>query len=349
MKERGKKLEAYGNGECYAENFSAYKVLCKKHPTSSSAGICAYCLRDRLVDLVCPECGQQRLSSCSCSEISSSSNPNSSAEVGSVGRISFLIENEKGEPLHSISKSKTQQKEEQDHEAFHLKRSNSSCVDVKTRRGFWRSGRIFRKKREKDKTTSNCERSDDKSEVGVSNCVGVSRSRSLCSFRGSGLCDSTEESGGMAFSAARASSVSGGQILESAKRSCFSESEARISNFDCEKDIALPIGSTTKSIFSVKESDLSYSEDPGYIDLKLELSSDSKPELSASRKGDLSAKEFGFGIMNGGEILGGEFGVSYGMPKSVSSCMSERELKKCRKSRKVWRWFFRASSKVGKL
>ncbi|GAB4840214.1 hypothetical protein Ancab_020979 [Ancistrocladus abbreviatus] len=355
MKERGKELEAYGNGNCFAENFSTSELPCKKHPASSSAGICAYCLRDRLVELVCPECGEQRLSSCSCSEISSSSNPNSSAEIGTVGRISFLLENEKGEALHSISKSKIQNREErEDHEAVYLKRSNSSCVDVKARRGFWKIGRIFRRKREKiDNTNANWEKNDDKSEMWVSDCVSVSRSRSLCSFRGGGFCESTEESGGLVFSAARASSVSGGLMMESAKRSCFSESEARISNFDSEKDISVfPIVPPTKSIFSWKESDFSCGEDPGFIDLKLELSSDSKPDLSALRRGGLSAKEYGFGSMKGGEMLGTEFGGSVGMLKSMGSCriaVNESELKKCRKSHKVWRWFFRASSKVGKL
>ncbi|GMH01841.1 hypothetical protein Nepgr_003680 [Nepenthes gracilis] len=345
MKNRGKELEAYGvNGDGYVDNFSESVLPCKMHPASSSAGICAYCLRDRLVELVCPECGEQRLSSCSCSEISSNPNSWGTAEVASAGRISFLIENEKGEALQSISKAKSQQKVEEDGVVY-LKRSNSTCVDVKNRAGFWKIARIFRKKRGKD--DSSCKKNDDKSEMWVSDFMGISRSRSLCSFRGGGLYD-TEESGGLVVSAARASNVSGGPMMESAKRSCFSESEARISNFDCEKDIALlPIGTTTRNIFSVKESEFSCGEDPGFIDLKLDLSTDPKTELSALKKGGLSGKEFGFACMRGGELLGSEFGRL----KGGGSCrviMSEGELKKRRKSHKVWRWFFRASSKSGK-
>ncbi|GMH15225.1 hypothetical protein Nepgr_017066 [Nepenthes gracilis] len=328
MKERGKELEAYGNGgNCIEENFSASDFPCERHPSSISAGICAYCLRDRLMELVCPECGEQRLSSCSCSEISSNPNSCGTAEIGSVGRISFLIENEKGEALHQISNPKPQQKAEA--EVVYLKRSNSSCVDVKNRNGFWKIVKIFSRKREK--CGINCEKNDDKSEIWASDCLGVSRSRSLCSFRGAGLYD-TEENGGLVVSsAARASSVSGGLTMESAKRSCFSESEARISNFGSEKDVsALPIASSTKNFFSLKESQFSCDDDPGFIDLKLELSSESKPELSALKRG--------------GELLGNESGASFG-----KNNMSERELRKYRKSHKVWRWFYRRKSKLGEL
>ncbi|XWS28229.1 hypothetical protein CRYUN_Cryun25bG0048100 [Craigia yunnanensis] len=92
MKDRGKAVEVYSND--FFQDYSISSDLpCKKHPESSSVGICAYCLKDRLVKLVCSDCGEPRLSSCSCSEIS---NPRTSCtvKVGSVGRISFLIENE---------------------------------------------------------------------------------------------------------------------------------------------------------------------------------------------------------------------------------------------------------------
>ena len=94
MKERGKAVEMFNN-DLFDQDYSTPSDLpCKKHPSSSSGGVCAYCLKDRLVSLVCSDCGEQRLSSCSCSEISSNRN-SCTVEVGSVGRISFLIENEK--------------------------------------------------------------------------------------------------------------------------------------------------------------------------------------------------------------------------------------------------------------
>ncbi|KAL0424821.1 UNVERIFIED_CONTAM: hypothetical protein Sradi_1016900 [Sesamum radiatum] len=45
MKERGKAVEAFSND--FSEfNFSAAsEIPCKKHPSSSSVGICAYCLK----------------------------------------------------------------------------------------------------------------------------------------------------------------------------------------------------------------------------------------------------------------------------------------------------------------
>jgi hypothetical protein len=114
MKERGKAVEAFNNNDM--EYYSSSSDLpCKKHPSSSSVGICAYCLKDRLIKLVCSDCGEQRLSSCSCSEMSEiSSNRNScTVEVGSVGRVSFLIENERSEVSQSQSHSSPKPKRKQ--------------------------------------------------------------------------------------------------------------------------------------------------------------------------------------------------------------------------------------------
>lgn len=342
MKDRGKReLETYNNGDCFAENFPGFP--CKKHPSSSSSssssagGICAYCLTDRLIQLVCPECGEQRLSSCSCSDQGISSDPNSSStDMGSVGRISFLLENDKNVaenekiPLPKPIKN---------HDFVTLKRSNSTCVEINKRKenAFWKIGRLFRKRREKKNNHHNNDNDENKSEMGLSECIGVSRSRSLCSFRG--FYD-TEESGGfpVSSSAARASSVSGNFVLDSAKRSCFSESEARISNFDYDPSLVGP----NRNIFSLKESEfISCADDPAFIDLKLhELSSDSKPEMMPVLKrgglGGMSTKEFGF---RGGDVLGHEMFKNAGGSCRIS--VSERELRKCRKSYKVWRWFFR--------
>lgn len=89
MKERGK---AAMETDTFSDfNYSVSSDMpCKKHPSSSSIGICSYCLKEKLVNLVCSECGEQRLSSCSCSD---------SSEVGRIGRISSLLENEKKQSM----------------------------------------------------------------------------------------------------------------------------------------------------------------------------------------------------------------------------------------------------------
>ncbi|KNA03086.1 hypothetical protein SOVF_212500 [Spinacia oleracea] len=356
MKDRGKReLEAYNNGDNgFGENSPVFP--CKKHPTSasSSGGICAYCLTDRLVQLVCPYCGEQKLSSCSCSEIIPS--PNSSSTE--MGRMSFLLENEKKDvPVNTASKSKLDRKPSNNNDDgfSYLKRSNSiSAVNVndsskrsETAGKFWKIKRLFRKKREKINKIKNNEENNE--------CNGVSRSRSLCSFRG--FYDITEETGGFpaSYSAARASNVSVGNFMsDSAKRSCFSESEARISNFDyCDSANLVGLNKNT-NIFSVKETEFVSCDDPAFIDLKLHdnnnssnssmLSDHSKvPDLAATKRNGLgySTKEFGF--RRGDEMFnngGGSFRIS---------SSRERELNKCRKNNKVWKWFFRPQTRSGKF
>jgi len=60
-----------------------------QHPSSSLVCICVYYLNNRLVDLICLDCGEQMLSSCSCSCISSSRNL-CVVKADSVGCISFF-------------------------------------------------------------------------------------------------------------------------------------------------------------------------------------------------------------------------------------------------------------------
>ncbi|XP_028761859.1 uncharacterized protein LOC114720378 [Neltuma alba] len=180
MKERRSKgVEAaayhHDNDLMDYQYYSTSDLPCKKHPSSSSGGICAYCLKDRLVKLVCSDCGEQRLSSCSCSEISPNRN-SCTVEVGSVGRVSFLIENEKNETLIPHSKPKLQDKAD---EFVILRRSSSNSVDLKRSGKFWRIGKLFRKKKEKD-----CGRSvnggfDEKSDTWAGDHGGVSRSPEL--------------------------------------------------------------------------------------------------------------------------------------------------------------------------
>ncbi|XP_077234696.1 uncharacterized protein LOC143876901 [Tasmannia lanceolata] len=74
---------------------------CQKHPSQSRNGVCPICLKNRL-NLLCPHCANVRPCLCcvpSSSSSSSSSSSLSSVEkygtgVGSVGRISILIDSE---------------------------------------------------------------------------------------------------------------------------------------------------------------------------------------------------------------------------------------------------------------
>ncbi|CAB4295494.1 unnamed protein product [Prunus armeniaca] len=399
MKDRGKAVEAHNNIDM--EYFSSSEMPCRKHPNSSSVGICAYCLKERLVKLVCSDCGEQRLSSCSCSEISSNRN-SCTVEVGSVGRVSFLIENEKHEALQSNSKAnKTQEKED----VVVLRRSSSSCVEIK-RSGFWRFGRLFRKKRsEKDCGNQSVVGFDEKSEMWLVDHMGVSRSRSLCSFRGGGFFGS--EDGGehlmvsgarSSISAARSSSVTtAGMVLDSGRKSGFSEgrksgfsegrksgfsegrksgfseAEPRKSGFDGEKKdevLASELGTdfkgakknglmeaadkgfsgATRRVFSLKESDFSGMDESGFIDLKLDYSTESKPEFSAMKMGNITDTDSVFGSMRGSDFVanecGGPFGglIGDGIFSHGGSCritVNDRGIKRGRKSLKGWKWIFR--------
>lgn len=368
MKERNKGVESYSNNtdmDCY---YSTSELQCKKHPSSSSSsgGICAYCLKDRLVKLVCSDCGEQRLSSCSCSDEISSNRNSCTVEVGSVGRVSFLIENEKNETpvvqhLNSNNKAKLQDKEEE--EVVVLRRSSSNCVEVK-RNGFWRIGKLFRKKKEKDCGIS-VGGFDEKSEMWMmDHHGGVSRSRSLCSFRGGGMFGS--EDGGdsvlsgarSSISAARSSGVNGGLMLESGRRSGYSEAEPRRSGFDGEKRDFLFEGSenngndlkgvkkgglmdvdggfygVNRRVFSLRESDFKGMDESRFIDLKLDYSSESKPEFSAANTHST------FGSTRGGNFMVHDDGVL----TSGGSCrisVNDRGIKRGRKSMKGWKWIFR--------
>ncbi|GMY26737.1 putative lysozyme-like protein [Fagus crenata] len=386
MKERGKAVESAFNNIDMDYYSSSSDLPCKKHPSSSSVGICAYCLKDRLIKLVCSDCGEQRLSSCSCSEISSNRN-SCTVEVGSVGRVSFLIENERSEVVsQSHSKAKVVAAQEKAEEVVVLKRSSSSCVEIK-RSGFWRIGRLFRKKKEKgcverSSVNGGC---DEKSDLWLVDYMGVSRSRSLCSFRGtSGLFGS--EDGGehlvvsgarSSISAARSSGVNAGLILDSGRRSGFSEAEPRKSGFDgqletrksgfdgqleTEKGTSLKKGGGSvleldagfnRRVFSLKESDFNGMDESGFIDLKLDYSSETKPEFCAVKMGVAADPDVAAGSMRGsGECGGGPLGniMGDGSLSHGSSCritVNERGMSRGRKSLKGWRWIFRHNPSWG--
>ncbi|PIN25922.1 hypothetical protein CDL12_01336 [Handroanthus impetiginosus] len=359
MKERGKALEAFGNDFAEFNYSAASEMPCKKHPNSSSVGICAYCLKDRLVKLVCSECGEQRLSSCSCSDVSSSyRNSCSTMEVGSVGRVSFLIENEKIESQQNNNNnnnnpsSKSRRGEEKSEQVIFLRRSNSSCVEVKKSNGFWKIKRLFRKKRNKG-CEKNGEFCDEKSEIWVPDIMGVSRSRSLCSFRNGGHND-LDEGSEYAFSSAKISDVTSGIFLDS-------ESEPRKSGFrgvfDAENgfdfkgpkrgfaqniiELDRVHSVPNRSVFPAKESDFSAMDESAFIDLKLDLSSESKQEFSAARisgASDYKSESFEPGVSLGGSKNHGLFGNGGG---SCRITVNERGLKRGSKSHKVWKWIFK--------
>lgn len=368
MRERGKALEVYSNDMDFYS--SASEFPCKKHPSSSSVGICADCLKDRLIKLVCSDCGEQRLSSCSCSEISSKRN-SCTVEVGSVGRVSFLIENERnGVSLLGPIKPKIEKREE----VVLLERSSSSCVEIK-KSGFWRIGKFFRKKREKG-----CERSsvcgfDEKSDICMVDYMGVSRSRSLCSFRGNGFFGS-EDGGDMvvsggrsSISGARTSSVNGGLVCDSARRSGFSETEPRKSGFESDHRECGNYDSdhngfslANRRVFSLKESDFNGMDESGFIDFKLDFTSESKQDISVPKMGfgmglgllsnpnstfgstrafDMAAHECSRGLYCG---TAGEGIIGNGAGGGGGSCritVSDRGIKKGRKSLKAWKWIFK--------
>ena len=377
MKERGKALEAYNHNNNNKNDMEYYSTTsdmpCKRHPSSSSVGICAYCLKDRLVKLVCSDCGEQRLSSCSCSEISSNRN-SCTVEVGSVGRVSFLIENERSDvsfPSKNNLGNKTQMgKTEEEGQGLVLRRSSSSCAEIK-RSGFWRFGKFFKKKKEKDCANKSVSGFDVKSDIWLvdhdhdhHHQMGVSRSRSLCSFRGGGGGGGgwfgSEDGGDLmvsgarsSISGARSSSVTACMVLDSGRRSGFSEAEPRKSGFDSESGLVSEFGmrriglvevdnssssnnnigggfnGVNRRVFSLKESDFNGMDDSGFIDLKLDYSAESKSTnnndhhyFSSSMKmgGITSDSESAFGSMR----RGSEYGVNeYGDPFGSSVTMGD--------------------------
>lgn len=347
VRERGKAVEAFSN-EFSDFNYSAASDMpCRKHPNSTSVGICAHCLKDRLVKLVCSECGEQRLSSCSCSDVSSSyRNSCSTMEVGSVGRVSFLIENEKSDQQQQIPKPKRGH-EERPEQVIFLRRSSSSCVEVKKSNGFWRIKRLFRKKRGKgcEKNGDFC---DEKSEIWVSDVMGVSRSRSLCSFRGGGHND-LDEGSECAMSSAKISDVTSGIFLDSDRQFGFFNDEPRRSGyrgiFDAENNGARRIGGVefdrtysvpNRSVFPAKESDFNAMDESAFIDLKLDLSVESKEVCGGRISG--ASDHGGGGCRNEGFE---SFANSKSDGGSCRITVNERGLKRGGRSHKVWKWIFK--------
>lgn len=180
--------------------------------------------------------------------------------------------------------------------------------------------RLFRKKREK----GNGERSDEKSEMWVFDYMGVSRSRSLCSFRGGNFHDPDDQSSEFAFSSAKVSDFNGGPVMGSERVSGFSETESRKSG-------------AKKGFFPVKESDFSGVDESGFIDLKLDLSSESKTDYSVMRTStDLPVSVSDLGSMRSGNFMG-----HHECGNSCRITVNDTGIKKDKRGHKVWRWIFR--------
>ncbi|GER31906.1 DNA polymerase III PolC-type [Striga asiatica] len=233
MRDRGKAGVTDGPQDF---NFSASsETPCRKHPNQSAAvGICSDCLKDRLLRLVCSDCGEQRLSSCSCScsdGVSSSSHRNSYCSAMDVARVSFLIENDKAPDK---PRNRSQKPPEQ---GIFLQRSSSSCVEVRRSRGggIWRIKHLFRRKKSK------ADVDDVRSEIWVPEAVGISRSRSLCSFR-------DEDGRRSALSSAKISDVAGGVFLEPRR------------------------SGPQRGLFPARESDFRAMDESAFIDLRVDPS-----------------------------------------------------------------------------
>ncbi|KAK4357918.1 hypothetical protein RND71_023528 [Anisodus tanguticus] len=344
MKDRGKSAAMETN------NFSDFNysvssdMPCMKHPNSSPIGICSYCLKDRLVSLVCSD---QSFSD-------DTDRISCSVEVGSVGRISFLLENEKQSKAEQVENEK-QGKTEQ----VILLRSNSNSVEIKkNRNGFWKIKRLFKKNREKG---------DEKSDISVPIEGGVSRSRSLCSFRNGD--DNGSEN--YRFSSAKISDVTGGLLFDysdnfeprkSENNGDFKNSRKKFPNSDiCCSDsyqilqkcattfggsdtyptafIKGPSNLNTDmgNFFPSSTMDDDDDDDSGFIDLKLDLSSSliSEPKsehFSGKRLSNCS--DFGYDSAN----LGG------GSCRMMNEYDRRMKRGNSAKGNKVWKWIFRKSS-----
>ncbi|XP_043698797.1 uncharacterized protein LOC122649631 [Telopea speciosissima] len=343
MKDRGKAVEV-SSGNWFSEYSSSSDLPCRKHPSSSAVGICAYCLKDRLVKLVCSDCGEQRLSSCSCSDISSY--PNScTVEVGSVGRISFLIENEKADLFRTNSKPICDEKKSE--AVVLLKRSSSNSIDVK-KSGLWMFRKFFRKKKEKSLEISekNSAVSEDKGQMWIFDYMGMSRSRSVSGFR-----TSLDEPAGI-----DGLPVSGnGDMVSEFSEKNLSACGLKSFKLSGLSEPSQGAGNSFRAINSRSscpveaEADFSDLEESGFIDLKIGSSPELKTELSGIKMDGFSESDHGFSSLRVGGISKHgcqSFRYSSGAElwSNGGSCritVNEKEIKKRNKSLKVWRWVFR--------
>lgn len=164
-------------------------------------------------------------------------------------------------------------------------------------------------------------------------------------------------------------------MLESGRRSGYSEAEPRRSGFDGERrdflfdyesgnDLSLKGGGkkmdgdagfygANRRVFSLRESDFKGMDESSFIDLKLDYSAESKHEFSAAKMSNLGDA---FSSFRGGNFMAHDGGGSYGslvgdgVLTNGGSCritVNDRGIKRGRKSMKGWRWIFRYHSNWG--
>ncbi|KAF7841162.1 acylamino-acid-releasing enzyme [Senna tora] len=207
------------------------------------------------------------------SAYSTLSDPNKRAQYDrAICRHTRLCEND-----ITISSSSYHQAYPQASHKWETDQCCSNSVKIKRNNGgFWKIGKLFRKKKEKDR---DCERSvngggfDERSDTWMADHGGISRSRSLCNFRNGGLLFESEDgrdsilSGARSsISVARSSGVNAGLVMDSGRRNGYSEAEPRRSGFDGEK----------------KDSFMEVDGGGGIYGL--DFSSDSKPEFPTAAK-----------------------------------------------------------------
>lgn len=378
MRDRGKApATTYGGGgvgglsdegnNYYSSSSTTSDLPCRRHPGSSSAGICAQCLKDRLIRLVCSDCGEQRLSSCSCSDFSTSNRNSCTVEVGSVGRVSFLIENENPDlPLPLLHPQPPSEVV-----PIQLRRSSySTSVDVKQQRsgggGFWKIGKIFGKKTGTSKKNAAAAEDEEEGgcdEVWENNNGVVSRCRSLCSFvddddlinvsaptpRVSAVNGSASLFSDLDRTSRRMSDAeprkSGFDVGEKVPNGVVSRPD---SGFDCLKTAPGNVNGANRRVFSLRESEFGGGGgggSSGFIDLK--FGSEAKPgggRLARLKMGARSVNaSAGFAAKLEPDHRRGYSGSFDGGFAGGGSCrisVNDRGPRKSKRSTKVWRWIF---------
>ncbi|CAN7091806.1 unnamed protein product [Brassica rapa subsp. narinosa] len=355
MKDRGKRTATERRNDDASFYYSTPSDLsCRKHPSVSAVGICPYCLNDRLVNLVCSECGEQRLFSCSCSDVSP--NPTSNF-AGNVVRISYFIDEE------ATKQRKTTEKSRKTEEVVVFKRSSSSCVEISKRKHhrFSDIGRFFRK------INLINERALDYNDDGKKQ--SVLRSRSLCSFRGGNGCFIGSEEDGSSYSGARSSFSAARSLSVNGGLGVFdTTTEHRKSNFEGRK-------SNFSEMMETRRSNFSESEPPRRSCFEGRKSNFSETEYTrrennypqrrnyeaAARKSDSSAMSFTRRVLSvkesfftGGEEEPGFIEIKFDSSGQVvndgvlehgggGSCRlttKDREVSRGRRSFKGWKWLF---------
>ncbi|CAN1332369.1 hypothetical protein LINPERPRIM_LOCUS35693 [Linum perenne] len=146
------------------------------------------------------------------------------------------------------------------------KRSSSSCVHIKRRKGdrFWKIGRFFTTKRSNSKIKGLYAALEDGTYSGARSFVSGAR---------------------ISISAARSSGFKG-MAFDQDRKSGYSKSEPRKSGFDSRESLfgLLP----NRRVFSLREGNFTTVHDSVFIDLKFDLDSKLPPPSAAAMTGEFS-------------------------------------------------------------